>query len=635
MRHLSRHLGMWFLLVPFLLTAQSQTPADLFDDSTLHEIYVRMDPLDWQAIHDKYLENTYYRCEFEWNGLILPNVGVRSRGSGTRNSTKPNLGFDFSRYTSSQRLLGLKSLVTRNFAHDVSMVHEHLTMKLFDRMGLPCERTSFAKLYVNGAYEGLYLLVEPVDSRYLRTRFGEDTGFLYEFNWTGDPYRFEYLGDDPSLYVPETFEPKTQEDSPEPEALVAMIRDINESPDAAFASTMEKHLDLKVFLTHVAVEQYLSEFDGLLGFAGMANFYLYRRTADNRWTFIVWDKDNTFHDPYRAILENTEQNVLIRRALAVPALRQHYLGALHMTAESAGDAYGYLHREAHRTYWLIRDAAREDPRKVKLNTAGDGFVPATGEDFDEAHAYLDEFFERRTVIVTDSVLDEGFRPEVRAPDLVQPAITNPAFESGALVPGSMGCVRMSTALTTTERAASFPLPVVMNGMSITIGGKPAPLYSVAPGEALFQVPLDTVCGVQPLEVTLEGMRSHTICANIRPSNPGILSVTHADWSQVESGNPARAGEYVVVYAIGVGVPETKVRDGEAVPTDPLLRMKQTVTAVVDGAAVNVDFAGMAPWLAGVQQVIFRWPETVAGKGRVSLALSVNGETGNTVWVPAK
>jgi len=635
MRHRLQHSGWWILAVPFLLRAESNTPADLFDDSVLHEIQVRMDPNDWKSIHERYLENTYYRCEFVWRGIVVPNVGVRSRGSGTRNAIKPSLAFDFSRYTSSQRFLGLKSLVTRNFAHDVSMIHEHLSMKLFERMGLAYQRTSHARLYVNGEYHGVYLLVEPVDSRYLRTHFGEDNGYLFEFNWNGNPYRFEYLGEDPALYVPGLFEPKTHEDSPEPEKLIAMIRDINQANDEQFLDTMARHLDLRVFLTHVAVEQYLSEFDGLLGFAGMANFYLYRRAADSQWQFIVWDKDNTFHDFVRPIWENIEQNVLIRRALAIPALRDQYLQALHLAAETAGGAYGWLHQEAHRVYWLIRDAAREDPALVMLSPSGDGIIPATMQDFEFAHEFLNDFFAARAATVTLAVMSNGFIQEAAAPDVCQPAVGNPAYETTALTPGSLGRVRMSTSLSSTQRSTAFPLPLELNGVSITIAGRPAPLLSVSPEEALFQVPLETQCGTQPLQVKLNGALSHTVCADVRPSSPGILAVSHADWTPVEPGNPARPGEYIILYATGAGMPSTKIMDGVAVPVDPLLRVKGTVAAVVDGVAVATEYAGMAPALAGLQQIIFRWPDLDAGRGRVSLSLSVDGEIGNTIWVPTK
>ncbi|MCC6362271.1 MAG: CotH kinase family protein [Bryobacterales bacterium] len=400
-----------------------------------------MDPTDWRSIHDHFLDNTYYRCEFQWRDIHLPNVGVRSRGSGTRNAIKPNLGFDFSRYTSSQRFLGLKSLVTRNFAQDSSMVHEHLAMKLFQRMGLPYERTAHARLYVNEEYVGLYLLVEPVDSRFLQHHFGEDTGYLFEYSWTGEAYNFEYLGEDPSLYVPSPFEPKNHESDPQPEALVEMIRQMNQSRDAEFAHTMERYLDPGAFLTHVAVEQYLAEFDGILGFAGMANFYLYRRTADNRWMFIVWDKDNTFHDWQRDINDNTAENVLVRRALAVPEWRRLYLEAFHEAAQTAGGGSGYLAGEETRVYSLIREAAYADPYKV--NTMFAEIVPLSNETFEAAHQYIRDFFRNRTPIVQAAIARDGFTQTPGSLDVYASSATNYAYNCPVLTPGSLARLKIA------------------------------------------------------------------------------------------------------------------------------------------------------------------------------------------------
>ena len=69
---------------------------------------------------------------------------------------------------------------------------------------MPYERETFAKIFVNGEYVGLYLIVEPIDKRFLLSWFGEDTGYLYEGHGGEIQYRFKYRGDDPNAYLPET-----------------------------------------------------------------------------------------------------------------------------------------------------------------------------------------------------------------------------------------------------------------------------------------------------------------------------------------------------------------------------------------------------------------------------------------------
>ncbi|OUC12199.1 MAG: hypothetical protein B0A82_23745, partial [Alkalinema sp. CACIAM 70d] len=175
------------LLVALVLVGQwlgGQTLDDFFNGEALQEVRIGMAPADWASIKEKYLENNYYRCDFEWKGFRVEGIGMRSRGSQSRSPIKPSIGLDFGRYTSSQRFLGLKTLVLRNLNQDASMMHERLAESLFRRAGLVASREAHARLYVNGEYVGVYLLVEPVDEHMLRTRVGEDSGYLYEVNDT-------------------------------------------------------------------------------------------------------------------------------------------------------------------------------------------------------------------------------------------------------------------------------------------------------------------------------------------------------------------------------------------------------------------------------------------------------------------
>jgi hypothetical protein len=95
-----------------------------------------------------------------------------------------------------------------------------------------------------------------------------------------------------------------------------------------------------VWLQYVAVEQYLSEFDGMFGHEGMNNFYLYRPAEARLFHISPWDKEQGFWEPQKSIWERTQTNVLMRRAMVVPALRDYYLDAVRRTALAAGGPNG-------------------------------------------------------------------------------------------------------------------------------------------------------------------------------------------------------------------------------------------------------------------------------------------------------
>ena len=45
--------------------------------------------MDWAKLKASFQENTYYPADVRWEGVTVRNVGIRSRGFGSRSSTKP------------------------------------------------------------------------------------------------------------------------------------------------------------------------------------------------------------------------------------------------------------------------------------------------------------------------------------------------------------------------------------------------------------------------------------------------------------------------------------------------------------------------------------------------------------------
>ena len=266
------------LTVPARAQQVPADAADLFDDSQLQEIRLVVNPRDWADLKASFQLNTYYPAHFVWRGQTVSNVGIRSRGTGSRSGVKPGLRVDFNRFDPSQHFLGLKSVVLRNNVQDPSQLHERLAMRLFTQLGLPAPREAHARLYVNDEYAGLYTVVEAIDKAFLADRFGQDGGYLYEYDYdpADPPYRFEYRGPQPSLYSPKPFKPVTHEMDPDPQPLANLARAIAETPDADFVRVLSGYLDLERFAAHVAVEAFLTDTDGVLGDWGMNNFYLYR-----------------------------------------------------------------------------------------------------------------------------------------------------------------------------------------------------------------------------------------------------------------------------------------------------------------------------------------------------------------------
>lgn len=356
----------------------AQSAEDLFNDGVLHDIQLRVNSRDWDTLRRRFDLDTYYPASFTWSGNTVRDVGIRSRGFGSRNGTKPGLKVEFDRYRDGQRLAGLRSVIFDNHWQDPSMMRERVSMRFYQLLGWPAPREVYVRLFVNDEYAGLYSMVEDVNEEFLQHHFGvtEETiasrGYLYEYRWR-ENYFFTHLGRDLEKYE-ERFEPKLKAHKSLSELVgpvEEMIRTINEAEDN-FETRAGEFLDLRELMTFLAIGDYLADSDGFLGDFAVNNLYFARFDAKRFERFIPWDKDNAFvfdpGNPSRAvewpIFFGFEQNVLARKAIRVPSLRDAYLAELRRSADVAA---GWMEGEIGRLFNMIRDAAFADPVKPYSN----------------------------------------------------------------------------------------------------------------------------------------------------------------------------------------------------------------------------------------------------------------------------
>jgi spore coat protein CotH len=404
-----KHALMVIGIVLFATTASGQTATDFFNEDILHEIHLDVHPNDWQSLKDHFRENTHYPADMHWkfNGRFtdIQQVSIRSRGTGSRTPIKPGLLVDFDRYNAGQRFLGLRSVVLRNNAQDASMMHERVAFALMRRLGMNAPRVAHVRLYVNGLYLGLYAIVENIDEPFLKDRFGSDSGYLYEFNWSEPSYFFEYRGSDSSLYSPVPFQPQTHEDKPNAERIEAMVWTINHASDAEFERAVGQYLDWGDFIQEIAAEAYIAESDGMLGEFGLNNFYIYRPQDSSPFRIMPWDKSQAFTTLDRSIWRHIGVNVLSRRAFAVPALRAAFIDAVSRAANAAGGPGGWLEQEIIKEYNQIRDATLQDENKLCDPPQSGVLLPCSNETFEEHVANMIRFARTRNQTVAQQLAE--------------------------------------------------------------------------------------------------------------------------------------------------------------------------------------------------------------------------------------
>lgn len=611
---------------------------DFFDGNHLHDIRLTMDPADWIRLHENYADKkTNYRCTVEWRDICVENVGLHTRGSGSLNPIKPGMALEFAKFDAAQTFLGLQAVYLRNFAQDYSSLHERLTMRIFAQLGIPYQRAAHARLFVNGEYAGLYQTLEPLDNRFLLTRFGESKGYLYE--GVGQKgFRFQDLGTNPAAYVPAVLDPKnnTGDGGAGASRIMEMVQAVNHAPAGEFEREAGRFLDLDAFVTLVAAETAVAEADGILSNGGMTNYYLYRRTGDDRFYFIIWDAEMTFNHPDFPIFENANDHVLLRRALEVPRLRQLYLDTIMQVSGILGGAGGWLEQELEFEFQQVRAALDADPNRVCLQ---DGvFSRCAPAAHVESYDWLRVFARNRSNFLLRSALDAGWMQNYQAPYLAPGAAHNQGSTNPFLTPRGLAEVHVILpSLAAEVRAASWPLPVELAGISVLLSGAPLPIVSAGPLGVVVSVPAGVVCGPAKLSVKVQGVETPPIPVEVRPANPSPQSVFRAGGHEVKPGSPAAGGEILFAWITGLGQsygdagrePPAGVGSGELI---------YTAQVYAGSVPARLMWAGVGPGVGLMELVIFQLPAQLpdaGASGALSLTVRVLDEPGTVFPLPVR
>ena len=186
------------------------------------------------------------------------------------------------------------------------------------------------------------------------------------------------------------------------------------------------------------------------------------------------------------------------------------------------------------------------------------------------------------------------------------------------------------------------LPQLLANVTVSIGGLPASLFFVSPGQINAQVPSTILPGRWVLQVNRENLLSNTAMIEVRALSPGLFAwpssfvegplraaVTHQDFTPVgranpEGATPAHPGELIVLWATGFGPTIPAVFDGEL--PDFAARLALPSKVWINGVAIPshlVFYAGQAPGLAGLYQVNVKLSEDTP-TGDIEVMVEVNG-----------
>jgi len=219
------------------------------------------------------------------------------------------------------------------------------------------------------------------------------------------------------------------------------------------------------------------------------------------------------------------------------------------------------------------------------------------------------------------------------------ASTAEVLESAGFTPsltaGSLAAV-FAPILNAEPGARSDGLAVVFEGAIA------APVVSSGPGQANIQIPWE-LRGARSATLTItQGGRSTTVDVPLSETAPAIFSVNQQGAGQgvvidartgalADAAGPARRGDYVTIYCLGLGAVDRTPPTGQPAP-DASSTVKAAVFAMLDGRPVEVSYAGLAPGYLGLYQVNVRIPEDAPAGAAVPLSLAIGGSVSNAVTI---
>lgn len=285
-----------FLIYLFLFfngtSAVALNPGDnLFSQPVVHEVRMSFSQTGyWDSLTAYYLTDQYLSGDITIDGTLYANVGVKFKGNSSYNnpSVKKPFKIDMNLFVNGQNVDGLKKLNLNNNFKDPSFLREKISCDYFRDHAMNGPRCAFTRLYINGAYWGLYNIVEEIDTdEYLESVFLTSSGNLFKGDPSGD---LRWLGSAPGLYY-NKYELHNNEFINDWSDLVRLIDKINNS-GSAFYDSIETILNTDQFIRQWAGMNIFSSLDSYLGSGH--NYYIYHNLVTDRFEWMAWDMNESF-----------------------------------------------------------------------------------------------------------------------------------------------------------------------------------------------------------------------------------------------------------------------------------------------------------------------------------------------------
>lgn len=251
------------------------------------------------------------RVRFREGTQVYTNVALHLKGSaGSFQSVdqKPGFTLNMDKYADGQTFYGMDKLSLNNSRQDRTYISDKLCREIYEKAGVPVPRGTYVQVRMNNRELGLYLLTEGWDKSFLKRHFKNTKGNLYDGGFARDltPTKEVNSGEDP-------------ENKSDLQALIAAARE----PDLGRRrALLEKQLDIGRFITLMALDSLLWNWDGYS--LNKNNYRVYHDMDQDRMVFFPHGLDQMFWRPEGPLVP-AMKGMVAKAAMEIPDVRARYL----------------------------------------------------------------------------------------------------------------------------------------------------------------------------------------------------------------------------------------------------------------------------------------------------------------------
>jgi uncharacterized protein (TIGR03437 family) len=220
-----------------------------------------------------------------------------------------------------------------------------------------------------------------------------------------------------------------------------------------------------------------------------------------------------------------------------------------------------------------------------------------------------------------------------------------ATPQSGVAPGSILSIFGASLASSLATGPDSPMVQALGGVTVHAGDRLFPIYFVSPTQVNVQLPDDYAQGDSTLTVSADGLPDVQAQFTVVRDAPGLFQQSvnnlnfavalHADGTPVTTAAPAIKGEVLTLYGTGFGPADQPRPMGFAIPASPVYHIVDPVTVQAGDTAITPDSAIAVAGKVGLDAVLFRLPDSVPGASNVSLVVTVNGQSSNTVILPVQ